>query len=97
MMPWGQEPTANRDEFENEEYLTRLPFLGTNNKDWRWVVKEFRIPQSVAEIEASLKPIPATEAKETVAPLVRDAISKIPEFGLLYLEELSRAATDRNL
>jgi hypothetical protein len=95
MVPCAEQPTPNRDEFANEEYLTRLPYLWTDEDRW-WVVKKFRAPKSVAEIEASLKPILATEAKETVAPLVRNAIGKIQEFGLPYLEALSRVVTDRN-
>lgn len=95
MVPCAEHPTPNRGEFAREEYLTRLPYLWGNEDRW-WVVKEFRAPQSVADLEASVQPIPASEAREAVAPLVKDAISKIEETGLPYLEALSRAVVDRS-
>ena len=95
MVPCAERPTPDRHEFAQQEYLTCLPYLWTNEDRW-WVVRKFRIPPTVVEIEASLEPIPATEAKEAVTPLVDDAINKIKEFGLPYLEELSQVVTDRN-
>ncbi len=95
MVPCAEQPTPGQDEFSREEYFTRLPSLWTDEDRW-WVVKEFRAPQSVADIEASLKPVSAAEATRTVEPLVRDAISKIQEFGLPYLKELSRVFIAEN-
>lgn len=91
MVPCVEAPTPNRGEFNNQEYLTRLPYLWTNVDKW-WVVKKFRAPTSVTELEASLKPILASEAREAVAPLVCDVISKIKEIGIPYLEELVKTA-----
>ena len=75
MVPCAEYPTPNRGEFAREEYLTRLPYLWGNEDRW-WVVKEFHAPQSVADLEASLQPIPPSEARDAVAPLVKDAISR---------------------
>lgn len=87
MIPCAQTPSADRAEFENDEYLTRLPFLWGTEDRW-WVVKELNLPLSVAELQASTKPIPAAEAKESVAPVVEDAITKLKDKGMPYLEEL---------
>ena len=95
MVPCAEQPKPDRNEFANEEYLTRLPYLWTSEDKW-WVVEKFRAPRSVTEIEASLRPLAAAEAKEAVAPLVHDAISKIEEFGLPYLGELSRVVTEKD-
>ncbi len=95
MVPCAEHPTPNRDEFEKEEYFTRLPYLWGNEDKW-WVVKEFRASQTLAELEASLQPISPSEAKKAVEPLVRDAVLMIKEKALPYLEELSRVETDRN-
>lgn len=89
MVPCGELPTPERNEFGNEEYLTRLPFLWANEDKW-WVVKPFIAPVSLEDFMASLEPVAATEAKEAVEPLVEDAIRKITAFGIPYLEELSR-------
>jgi hypothetical protein len=95
MVPCAEHPTPNRDEFAREEYFTRLPYLWGKEDKW-WVVKEFCASQTLEELEASLQPVPPSEAKEAVAPLVRDAVNKIKEMGIPYLEELFRVETDRN-
>ncbi|WP_207689348.1 hypothetical protein [Desulfonema limicola] len=73
MIPCAEHPIPNRDEFEKEEYFTRLQYLCGNEDKW-WVIKEFRAFQTLADLEASLQPISPLEAKEAVAPLVRDAV-----------------------
>jgi len=94
MVPCAQMPTRFGDEFENEEYLTRLPYLWTDEDRW-WVVKEFRPPSSLAEMQKDLEPVPAREAREAVAPLVHDAMEKIGKMGLPYLEAMSRQVRSR--
>lgn len=91
MIPCAEHPSPDRDEFEKEEYLTRLPYLWGKEDKW-WVIKEFNAPLSVEEIEAGLQPIPSPEAREAVEPLVKDAIDKIKGAGLPYLEALRNAA-----
>lgn len=93
MVPCAEEPAPDRAEFDREEYFTRLPFLWGKEDEW-WVIKEFRASRSLAELEASLQPVSPSEAKEAVAPLVTDAVHKIKEIGLPYLEELSRVEAD---
>jgi hypothetical protein len=93
MVPCAELPTPGREEFAREEYLTRLPYLWGDDDQW-WVVKEFRAAQSVAELAASLQPIPPSEARDAVDPQVRDPIGKIVEIGLPYLEALSHVVTD---
>jgi len=95
MVPCAEHPTPSRDEFEQEEYFTRLPYLWGNEDKW-WVVKEFRASETLADLEAGLQPISPSEAREAVAPLVRDAITMIKEKGLPYLQELSRVEAGRN-
>lgn len=85
MVPCFQMPTSERTEFDNDEYLTRLPSLWTHEDRW-WVVREFSPAISAAELEARMKPIPADEARQTVMPLVKDAIDKLQRYGVPYLE-----------
>jgi hypothetical protein len=87
MVPCAELPSAGREEFGNDEYLTRLPFLWGKEDRW-WVVEELRMPLSVAELEASTQPISAAKANEMVAPAIEDAIEKLQERGVPYLEEL---------
>ncbi len=89
MIPCAQMPTPDHEEFANQEYLTRLPSLWTNQDQW-WVVKEFQAPLTMEELAASLEPVPAAKANQAVIPLVRDAVAKLKEFGLPYLEKLAR-------
>ena len=93
MVPSPQLPNASRDEFNRDEYLARLPSLWTNIDSW-WVVRKFRMPNSAADLAARIEPIPATTAREAVSPRVDDAILKIREFGVPYLEELARKFED---
>jgi hypothetical protein len=90
MVPCADAPSIERVEFEKDEYLTRLPSLWTNKDEW-WVVNKFHAPASVSELQASIKPIPANEAMAAVQPFVEDAVAKIREFAIPYLEEVSRA------
>lgn len=49
----------------------------------------------MAELEASLQPISAVQAQDSVRPLVGDAISRIAEMALPYLEELAELEMSR--
>jgi hypothetical protein len=86
MIPCLDAPTAARREFEKEEYLTRLPFLWSNEDKW-WVIREFAASQSVDDLLAGMAPISDEEAERHVMPVVEDAIRKIVEIGLPYLAE----------
>ncbi|MDM7997000.1 MAG: hypothetical protein QUT30_15120 [Acidobacteriota bacterium] len=86
MVPCPEGPTAERGEFEKEEYLTRLPFLWSNEDKW-WVIRQFAAPQSVDDLLAKMAPISDEEAERQVTPVVDDAIKKIAEIGLPYLAE----------
>jgi hypothetical protein len=48
------------------------------------------MPNSASDLAASIEPISAATAREAVAPRVDDAILKIKQFGVPYLEELAR-------
>jgi hypothetical protein len=89
MVPCEKPPSPNRDEFDQGEYLTRLPYLVTQKDQW-WVVEEFHVALSVADLEAKLAPIPPFKAQQAVAPLVSDAISQIEAIGIPYLEAFAR-------
>ena len=88
MVPCFDLPEPDRREFSNEEYLTRLPYLWTKEDKW-WVIKEFYVPGSIEELQASLAPVPEIEAKEAVEPLVVDAIDRIKEYGIPYLDDFT--------
>jgi hypothetical protein len=92
MVPCAELPTSSRDEFARDEYLTRLPYLWGQEDRW-WVIREFDLRLTVAELEASLQPIPDVEAKASVAPGVVEAVSRIQTVGIPYLEELVRIET----
>lgn len=89
MIPCGKRPSPNRDEFDQGEYLTRLPYLVTQEDQW-WTVEEFHVPRSVADIEAKLAPIPPFRARQAVATLVNEAIGQIEAVGMPYLEAFAR-------
>jgi hypothetical protein len=78
----------------SEEYLTRLPYLWTDVDKW-WIIKTFHEPDTVADIDARAEPLQATAAQAAVAPLVDDAIGRIKQFGVPYLEELSCVYTGK--
>lgn len=83
-------PSSDRKEFEQEEYLIRLPQLWTNDDRW-WVVKGFEPSFSLEELEQSMSPISTDDAKSSVIPLVNDAIQKIIDVGIPYLTEFVNA------
>ncbi|MCP5150639.1 MAG: hypothetical protein H6982_07765 [Chromatiales bacterium] len=90
MVPSPREPTPDRSEFEEPEYLTRLAQLWTDEDAW-WVVEPFAAPESMAALQASIEPIPAAEARARVTPVVENAIAKVTEVAIPYLRE--RAAS----
>ena len=96
MVPCLELPTPDRDEFARDEYLTRLPYLWGQEDRW-WVIREFKLRLTVAELEADLQPIPDVEAKAGVAPCVIEAVSRIRAVGIPYLEELVRVETGANV
>ena len=96
MVPCAEPPTPDRDEFARDEYLTRLPYLWGQDDQW-WVVKEFKLRLTAAELEADLQPIPDVAAEACVAPCVIEAVSRIRTVGVPYLEEFVRVETGANV
>ncbi len=92
VIPCPEGPSPERKEFASQEYLTRLPSLWTDRDVW-WVVERLRVPRSISELQASLKPISAEAATAAVAPRVREAIAELQEHALPYFEELRSAVS----
>ncbi len=84
-IPCMQSPTADHAEFEQDEYLIRLPQLWTDKDKW-WVVKAFKLARSTDELLAQMAPVPADEAIRQVAPKLDDALEKLKSQGLSYLQ-----------
>ncbi len=88
-------PTQTRTEFAQPEFVCRLAnLLGLD--DYWWLVQPVIDPLNddyVELLKASVEPISAEEAELVVKPHVEDAIQKLVEFGLPYLEEYLRANT----
>ena len=72
--------TANRAEFQKDEFICRLGELISGEDEWWWVENPF------VAIAKTGKPT-AAEAAERIRPLVRDAVDKIERFGIPYLDE----------
>jgi hypothetical protein len=94
MVPCMEQPSAHRQEFENDEYLTRLPYLFDGGKDTWWEVRAFEPPTSLEELAKWVAPISVHEAREAVKPLVVDAMDKIAEYAVPYLRELAEASRE---
>jgi hypothetical protein len=77
-------PTANRAEFQNDEFICRLGELSAGEDEWWWV------ESPLVAIAKTEKPT-AAEAAERIQPLVLDAVHKIERFGIPYLNEYLKA------
>jgi hypothetical protein len=85
--------SPERSEFGEEEFTCRMNDLWATGDVW-WQVTEFdpMDPESqLSYILAGAKPISAEEAQAAVAPKVEDAIEKLVDHGVPYLEEYVRS------
>jgi hypothetical protein len=85
--------SPERSEFGEEEFTCRMSDLWATGDVW-WQVTDFDPidPESQLQyILAGAKPISAEEAQAAVAPKVEDAIEKLVDHGVPYLEEYVRS------
>lgn len=85
------EPTPARDEFRQDEAMTRLAYL-TGDPEW-WVIEEIADPISLEALMAQQRKLTAEEAGQRVDPLLKDVFEKIETVGLPYLREKARAGS----
>ena len=85
--------SSERSEFGEDEFTCRMSDLWANEDVW-WQVADFdpMDPESQWQyILAGAKPISAEEAQAAVMPKVEDAIEKLVDHGVPYLEEYVRS------
>lgn len=82
----------NHAEFEEQEYLTRLPFLWTENDDW-FEIEPFDPGSDLASLAKKIEPIDRREARDKVAPVVEACIEKIAEYAIPYFENFLQRRT----
>ncbi len=75
-------------EFAEEEYITRLPFLWTNDDFW-FEIEPFEPTQTVESIVEKMKPIEETKAREQVAPVVKECFEKVAKYAIPYFQRYS--------
>lgn len=79
-------------EYELEEYITRLPFLWSNEDLW-FEIEPFGLSKTQEEVMANLKqqmePISADQAIIKVEPTIVECMEKLKQYGLPYLEAYS--------
>ena len=90
MIPSNIWPSQDRSEFGQEEYLTRLPQLWTDQDTW-WVIESFEPALSVEQIQAKMQPISQEVAEARVVPQVENAISRLIEVGMPYLHLFTKS------
>jgi hypothetical protein len=88
MVPCLEPPTPELLEPTQAEYLTRLPYFWNEGQDPWWEIRKSEIPASLEDLMKSLAPISAGEAKDAVKPLVNDALDRIAEYAIPYLQAL---------
>jgi hypothetical protein len=79
-------PSDDRKEFNENEYMIRLPQLWSKDDIW-WVVEEFNTSPTIEELQKSMESVSMAEAESKVHPLVDDAIQKLLNVGIPYLNE----------
>ena len=82
---------GNKTEFDEKEYLTRLPFLWTEIDAW-FEIEPFDPDVSVQDLMKKMEPLDKEEAHARVAPVVEECIEKISRFAVPYLQQ----RVDRN-
>ena len=95
MIPCADMPSEARTEFAREEYLIRLSMLWSTQDPW-WVVRPWK-GGSLKALQASMAPITPEEAERRVIPAVDDAIGRLVDIGLPYLDEFARAVGARGV
>ena len=86
-------PLQDRSEFGQEEYLTRLPQLWTDQDTW-WIIESLEPALSVEQIQAKMQPISQEVAEARVVPQVENAISRLIEVGMPYLHLFTKSRED---
>ena len=84
MQPNLRRPEPDHAEFEELEYLTRLPFLWTQEDRW-WIVRDLTKPNLESLME-SIRALPSAEALALVEPHANDALDKLEQLALPYLQ-----------
>lgn len=84
VIPSPVSPAPDHAEFSQPEYLIRLPQLWSG-EDY-WVIKPFRGPLTIKQLQASILPVTKQEAEALVVPQVDSALSRLMETGLPYLK-----------
>jgi hypothetical protein len=90
MRPSSEVPSAERLEFDRDEFEVSLAELCEPARQWWSLWPGPATPLEVFEshLSRSLKPVSAAEAREAIGPLVTDAMACLGEHGLPYIEAL---------
>ncbi|MGV8124635.1 MAG: hypothetical protein AB2L14_33220 [Candidatus Xenobiia bacterium LiM19] len=89
MIPSIRLPDEAHGEFEEPEYLTRLPSLWTREDAW-WVIREPLLEITIETLEKQSAPISPEEAQLLTAPHVCDALQKLGKYAVPYFEALQK-------
>jgi hypothetical protein len=87
MIPSSRLPEEGHGEFEEAEYLFRLPSLWTREERW-WVIREPLLDVTIEALMKQMDPVPQAEAERLVTPLVDEAMEKTETYALPYFEAL---------
>ena len=85
MRPSPIRPDYN-SEFEEREYITRLPFLWTKDDYW-FEIEPFKPGSDLESLKKQMEPIADDKVLERVAPVVEDCIDRIVQYAIPYFEE----------
>ncbi|MET0065219.1 MAG: hypothetical protein ABW076_02640 [Candidatus Thiodiazotropha sp.] len=83
-IPSTRFPSADHEEFTEQEYLIRLPMLWTDKDPW-WVVRKFKPARNNQDLLAQVAPIAPQQAIAQVMPRVDEALEKLRSHGIPYL------------
>ena len=91
MVPFLLRPgSSEEEEFNLEEYMTRLPFLWSDEDLW-FEIEPFRFSGTEEEMMVSLQrqteSITSVEAESKVGEVLPDCIEKLVTYGMPYLEK----------
>lgn len=87
MIPSFRMPDEGHGEFEEAEYLTRLPSLWSRDDNW-WVIRKPLQELTIEALMMQMETVPLEEAQRLVVPLVDDAVQAIERYALPYFELL---------
>ena len=85
MRPSPIRPDYN-SEFEEQEYITRLPFLWTQDDYW-FEIEPFNPGSDLESLKKQVEPIEDDKAHEKVAPVVEECTDRIVQYAIPYFEE----------